>query len=196
MRSGLSVASTLLSDVDRQAGFLRQVAQEEVGLGELRGGDQLALEVVDLLDVGADDEPVGAARVADLHRHHGVELAAVGGQHVHGRDRAGDLALVQVAPALVLADRQLDLEAAVLEEHRVLGGLEAAVGGDDPGVAGVLADLDGDDVVLQRERRRRRQPRHLRLEVDDGRRLTGVAAAAPAARASIRHPRRRSRSGS
>ena len=141
--------------VDVEPGFLREIAQEEVGLGELRGRDDLALEVVDLLDLGADDEAVGAARVADLHRHHHVELPAVHRQHVHRRHRPGDLAGVQVRPALVLAERQLHLEAVVLEEDGALARLEAAVGGDEPGVAGVLADLDGDDVVLHREGRRR-----------------------------------------
>ena len=61
----------------------------------------------------------------------------------------------------------LHLEAVVLEEDRVLGRLEPAVGGDEPGVAGVLADLDRDDVVLELERRRRRQPRHLDLDLGD-----------------------------
>ena len=156
--------------VDRQARLLRQVADEEVDLGELRRRDRLALELVDPLDVAADDDAVGAAREADLRRHDRVQLLAVGRQHVDGRHRGGHLALVELGPDLVLADRQPDLEAVVLEEQRVLGRLEAAVGGDQPGIAGVLADLDRDDVVLELERRRRRQPRHLDLDLRDLRR--------------------------
>ena len=57
----------------------------------------LALELVDPLDVVAHDDAVGAAREADLRRHDGLELPAVDREHVGGRDRRRDLALVQLA---------------------------------------------------------------------------------------------------
>ena len=62
----------------------------------------------------------------------GVQLASVHRQHVGGRDRRGDLAFVQRRPVLAFADREPDLEAVVLEEHGVLGRLQAAVGGNQP----------------------------------------------------------------
>ena len=129
---------------DSQARLLRQVADEEIHLGELRGRDHLALERVDPLDVAPHHETVGAAREADLRRHDDVELRSVDGEDVGGRDRRGQLALIQRGPVLTLADRQLDLEPVLLEEDRVLVRLEAAVGGDQPGIARVLADLDRD----------------------------------------------------
>ena len=73
--------------VDGEARFLREVADEEVHLGELRRRDRLALELVDALDVAADDDAVGAAREADLRRHDRVELPAVDREHVGGRHR-------------------------------------------------------------------------------------------------------------
>ena len=182
--------------VDRQAGLLRQVADEEIDLGELRRGDRLAFQLVDALDVVAHHDAVGAAREPDLHRHHRVQLPAVRRQHVHRRDRRRNLALVQRRPGLVLADRQLDLEPVVLEEQRVLGRIEPAVGGDQPGVSRVLADLDRDGVVLELERRRRRQLRDLDLHFLDFRRRAvragftrgaGRPAALAAAHAAAHH---------
>jgi hypothetical protein len=119
-----------------------------------------------------------------LRRDHGVELPAVRGEHVDRGDRRGDLALVEIAPGLVFADRQLHLEAVILEEDGVLGRIEPAVGGDQPGIARVLADLDRDDVVLDRHRRWRCERRHRHLDVDDRRTFGvglagGVAATAP-----------------
>ena len=87
MRSGFGAASRLPSVLHAEPGLLREVADEEIDLGELRRGDDLALEIVDPLDVAAHDEPVGAARVADLRRHDRVELAAVRRQHVDRRHR-------------------------------------------------------------------------------------------------------------
>jgi hypothetical protein len=141
--------------VDREPRFLRQVADEEIHLRELPGGYRLALELVHALDVAADDDAVRATGEADLSGHHSVELTAVCGEHVHGRDRTSDLAFVQLGPVLVFADREANLEPVVLEEVRVVGRLETAVRRDDPGVAGVLADFDRHDVVSDLHRRGR-----------------------------------------
>ena len=92
--------------VDGQAGFLREVADEEVDLGELRRGDRLPLERVDALDVVAHDEAVGAAREANLRRRDRVQLPAVGRQHVGRRDRRRDLALLssdQLSSSLIVS---------------------------------------------------------------------------------------------
>ncbi len=175
--------------VQRQARFLRQVADEEVHLGELRRGERPPLQLVDALDVVAHDDAVGAAGEADLGRHHRVELPAVGRQHVHGRHRRGDLAFVQIRPGLVFAHRQLHLEAVVLEEERVLVRLETAVGGDQPGVAGVFADLDRDGVVLELEGPGGRQRRDLDLDLLDVGRL-GVRARRGARSATVARRRR------
>jgi hypothetical protein len=153
--------------VDLQARFLREVADEEVHLGELRGRERLPFQLVDPLDVAAHDDAVGAAREADLRGHHGVQLPAVGREHVHRRHRRGDAPLVQLGPVLVLADREPHLEAVVLEEERLLGRLEAAVGGDEPGVARVFADLDRDDVVAELDGAGGRQRRDLDLDLLD-----------------------------
>ena len=175
--------------IDRQPGLLCEVADEEVDLGELRRRDRLALQLVDALDVAAHHDAVGAAREADLRRHHRVQLAPVGRQHVDRGHRRGDLAFVQLGPGLVLADRQLDLEPVVLEEQRVLGRLETAVGGDEAGVAGVFADLDRDDVVLELERARRRQLRNFDLHLLHFGRAAALRRGLGAWRRSARAPR-------
>ena len=158
--------------MDREPGFLRQVADEEIHFGELRRRDRLAFQLVDPLDVLADDDAVGAAGEPDLRRHDRMELTAVSGKHVHGRHRAGQLAFVQVGPVLVFADRQLHLEPVIPEEPRRFARLEAAVGRDQPCIAGVLADLDRDDVVFELEGRGRREPRHFHLHFAHRRRFT------------------------
>ena len=77
------------------AGFLREVADEELALVELRGGEHLALELVDRGDAAIDDDHVGAARVADLHRHDRVELAAEHRERIGRGGRGGELAVVE-----------------------------------------------------------------------------------------------------
>ena len=79
---------------DRHAGFLREIADEELALVELRGGEHLARELVHRSDAAIDDDHVGAARVADLHRHDRLELAT---EH---RERVGVVAVAASRPLL------------------------------------------------------------------------------------------------
>ena len=104
---------------DRQAGFLREIADEELALVELRGGEHLAGELVHRGDAAIDDDHVGAARVADLHRHDCFELAAEHRERV-GRRRGGrEPAVVERRPGLALAHGDLHLEAVLLGEERI-----------------------------------------------------------------------------
>ena len=135
---------------DRHAGFLREIANEELALVELRGGEHLAGELIDRGDAAIDDDHVGAARVADLHRHDGVELPAEHGERVGRRRGGGEPAVVERRPGFALALRDLHLEAVFLREERVGIRLEAAVRDDQAAVAGVFADVDLQHVVFRR----------------------------------------------
>ncbi len=137
---------------DRHARFLREVANEELALVELRGGEHLARELVHRGDAAIDDDHVGAARVADLHRHDCFELAAEHGERVGRRRGGGEPAVVERRPGLALAHRDLDLEAVFLREERIGVRLEAAVRDDQAAVAGVFADVDLQHAVLRRVR--------------------------------------------
>ncbi len=139
--------------------LLGEVAHKEVGLRELGRDQGFALQVVDPPDFLAHDQTVRAAGETDLDRGDHLEVAAVGGQHVHrgggGRDAAG----VERGPAFLLGELDAQLEAVLAEEERVLRRLQAAVGHDDAGVARVFTQLEIDDVVLRHIRGRRRQQR-------------------------------------
>jgi hypothetical protein len=52
-----------------------------------------------------------------------------------------------------------------LEEHGTLVRFEATVGGNETCVAGIFTDLDGDNIVLELHRCRRRKLRHLNLDL-------------------------------
>src|SRR6185436_1514915 len=100
--------------LDRDAGLLGEVAEEEVGLGELRRDDALSGKGVDALDVGADDDAVGAAGEADLGRDDDLELPSIDGEDVGGGGGGGHASGVERRPALLLGERELDLEAVLL----------------------------------------------------------------------------------
>ena len=103
-RAGRGLRIEVAQHRHRHAGFLREIADEELALVELRGGERLAGERVHRGDAAIDDHHVGAARVADLHRHHRVELAAEHGERVGGGGRGGELPLLsghQVSLSLI-----------------------------------------------------------------------------------------------
>ena len=139
---------------DRQARFLREIADEELAFVELRSAEHLARELVHRGDAAIDDDHVGAARVADLHRHDCFELAAEHRERVGRRRRGREPAVVERRPGLALAHRDLDLEAVLLGEERLGVRLQPAVRDDQAAVAGVFADVDLQHAVLRRVRGR------------------------------------------
>ena len=176
VRSGLRVE--IAQDAHRHAGLLRQVADEELALVELRRGQPLAGQRVDRRDAFVHHDHVRAARVGDLHRHDRIELPAEDGERIRGGRRRREPPVVQLRPGLVFADGELHLEAILLRKERIRIRCEAAVGDNQAAVAGVFADVDLQDAVLRHvgcgglERRRAvdRLDRCRRVAIRSGRR--------------------------
>ena len=119
-RAGRGLRIEIAQHGHRHAGFLREITDEELALVELRGGQRLAVERVDRGDAAIDDHHVGAARVADLHGHHGVELPAEHGQRI-GRGGGGrEPAVVERTTRFRSSLIEIcDLEAVFLGEERI-----------------------------------------------------------------------------
>jgi hypothetical protein len=65
-------------------------------------------------------------------------LAAVIGEHIDGGGGGGDFSILEIRPGVLLAEGDLEFEAAVFGKPGVFIGFEAAVGDDESGVARVF----------------------------------------------------------
>ena len=138
----------------RQAGLLREVANKELRLREGSRRDPFALQVVDATHLFAHDQARGPSRPSDLHGNGRLPLPTVVGQHVDRRRRGRDTPLLQVVPAVLFTQGDLQLEAAVSREPRSLVWLESVVGKNEPGVTRVFGEIQHHRVGLHAGRLR------------------------------------------